>query len=128
MSKKTHSKSKPTAKKTKTSKKKASTSKSVDKMCRFCTQCANKPIYHDGPYGGGKNCKYGKNGKPKKTRGLNSVQQNESKDDSEEPAPGNDDDEDEDAFSGDGDSDSECGAIDEYDYLPHFGGGFGNEI
>ena len=64
-SKKSQSKAKQTKKAKPSKKKSSSSSKAIDKMCRFCTQCANKPIYHDGPYGGGKNCKYGKMASPK---------------------------------------------------------------
>ena len=131
-SKKTQSKTKQSTKKTKTSKKKSSSSKTdIDKMCRFCTQCANKPVYHDGPYGGGKNCRYGKNGKLKKSaRRLNSVQQNDQKDDGESASQNNNDDGDDedDAYSGSGDSESDVGALYEDDYLPRFGGGFGEDI
>ena len=121
--KKTQSKSKQ-SKKTQKPKKKSQSSTSVDRMCRTCTQAAGKPVYHDPPYGGGKNCKYGKSGKPKQSRRLNAVQPNA------EGADNNDGEGNEsDPYSGsDGDGSDVEGACEE-EYLPSFGGGcYGGNI
>ena len=104
-------------------------SKTVERMCRTCTQAAGKPIYHDGPYGGGRNCKYNKNGKPKRSRGVNSVQQNAPAEEGDSSPAGQEDQEvssnDEGGDSGDNDN----GAYALYeDYYPSFGGGFGSDI
>ena len=104
-------------------------SKTVERMCRSCTQAAGKPIYHDGPYGGGRNCKYNKNGKPKRSRGVNSVQQNAPAEEGDSSPAGQEDQEvssnDEGGDSGDNDN----GAFALYeDYYPSFGGGFGSDI
>ena len=115
--KKTGSKTKP-QKKVSKPKKKNQSSNSVERMCRTCTQAAGKPIYHDGPYGGGKNCKYGKSGKPKQSRRLGAVDTGaEAAAAAEDDNDGNDDD---DHYSN-SDEDSDCGVCEE-EYLPSFGG------
>ena len=124
-SKKAQSKSKQ-QKKVQKPKKKSQSSTSVDRMCRTCTQAAGKPVYHDPPYGGGKNCKYGRSGKSKQSRRLNSVQPNG------EDTANNDDGGDgggSDPYSGsDGDESEDVGVCEE-EYLPGFGGHcYGSDI
>ena len=115
--KKSQSKSKAPKKAAKPKKKSQSSSKTVERMCRTCTQAAGKPIYHDGPYGGGKNCKYGKNGKPKQSRRLGAVDK-----DAEAAAGGDEDDNpSDDPYSNSDDADSDVGVCEE-EYLPSFGG------
>ena len=113
-SKKAQSKPKQ-SKKAQKPKKKSQSSSSVDRMCRTCTQAAGKPVYHDPPYGGGKNCKVGKSGKGKQSRRLGAVQ------DGENQSNTNDDNENEsDPYSG-SDGEDDVGMCEE-EYLPSFGG------
>ena len=108
-----------------------SDNRTVDRMCRHDTQYAGKPIYHDPPYGGGKNCKYGKNGKPKKKRAIGAVSKSSESGDRGDP----DDNDDRDAESPEeSDSSSDGGydgvnVIHEGEYCPSFGGDcVGNDI
>ena len=104
--------------------------KTVERMCRTCTQAAGKPVYHDGPFGGGRNCKYNKNGKPKQSRrGINSVQNNESTEGGDSPSVDQNDEyvEDYDDDGNDSADDDVEGALDE-DFYPSFGGGLGSAI
>ena len=105
--------------------------KSVDRICRFCTQHAGKPVYHDGPYNGGKNCKFDKNGKPinRRSRRLNQIEQNEVADGGDSQSAAHDDEANADEGNGDYDDDydSDLGMLDE-DCYPHFGGGLGADI
>ena len=113
-SKKAQSKPKQ-SKKVQKPKKKSQSSSSVDRMCRTCTQAAGKPVYHDPPYGGGKNCKVGKSGRSKQSRRLGAVQ------DGENQSNTNDDNENEsDPYSG-SDGEDDVGMCEE-EYLPSFGG------
>ena len=105
-------------------------SRSVDRMCRTCTQHAGKPIYHDPPYGGGKNCRYSKSGKTKQSRRLNTVKENDTAGGSDSPpadqdpvSSGDENNHDYDDY----DYDEDCGALDE-DFYPSFGGGLGSHI
>ena len=109
-------------------KKSSKSGNTVDRMCRHCTQHMNKPVYHDFPYGGGKNCRIGKNGKPKKSRRINQVDDKDGGSDSTNLANSNNtnDDSSEDDED-DNDSDSDVGALYE-EYFPSFGGGFGADI
>ena len=100
-------------------------SKTADRMCRVCSQNAGKLIYHDPPYGGGKNCKYTKPRKAKQSRRLGAVKDSAADGGDSPPA----DQEEEDQYEGGAshESDSDCGALDE-DFYPSFGGGFGSGI
>ena len=102
-------------------------SKSVDRMCRYCTQHAGKPVYHDPPYGGGKNCRYSKNGKPRQSRRVGAVDQNAAADGGDSPPADQGEDEPQEEEDQYYESDSDCGALDE-DFYPSFGGGFGSGI
>ena len=96
-------------------------------MCRHCTQHSDRPTYHDGPYGGGKNCRYNKNGKLRQSRRVNAVDDAAPAEGGDSPAAGageNDSTTSEDDAGG---SDSDIGALDE-DYFPSFGGGLGSTI
>ena len=110
-------------------KKSTKSAKTSDKICRHCSQHANKLFYHDGPYGGGKNCRYGKNGKIKSTRKVNAVKEGKAGTNVSEDENENEDDDDSTSGSENEDeSDGEVGALYE-DYLPSFGGGcFGGNI
>ena len=113
--KKTQSKSKQ-SKKAQKPKKKSQSSSSVDRMCRTCTQAAGKPVYHDPPYGGGKNCRGGKSGKTKQSRRLASVQ-----DDAPQTSAKEDEGNVSDPYSGSDGDESDVGVCEE-EYLPSFGG------
>ena len=105
-------------------------SRSIDRMCRFCTQHAGKPVYHDPPYGGGKSCKFDKKGKPanRQSRRLNKVEQNAAADGGDSQSVANDDGNDGTGSDGDAsDYEEDLGMLDE-DCYPHFGGGFGSNI
>ena len=108
-----------------------SNSKTADRMCRTCSQNAGKLIYHDPPYGGGKNCRYGKNGKNGKTRQsrrLNNVKEDESAEGGDSPTADQESGSDGDDANNDNyDYDSDLGALDE-DFYPSFGGGLGANI
>lgn len=100
--------------------------KDVSRMCRHDTQYAGKPIYHDAPYGGGKNCKYDRNGKPRKSRSINAVAGSADTGECDD-SPAQDDAE---AASDASDSSSDgCYGVDEDEYCPSFGGNcIGNDI
>ena len=101
--------------------------KSVSRMCRHDTQFAGKPIYHDAPYGGGKNCKYDRNGKPRKSRSVNAVS-GSSEAGGCDDSPANDEADADSSDASDSSSDG-CFGVDEDDYCPSFGGNcFGNDI
>ena len=104
-------------------------SKSIDRMCLLCTQHKGKPVYHDPPFGGGKNCRFTKDGKPvsRQSRRLNSVQQNSDVDggDSQSTSHDNNDQCSDEEYASDPESD--VGMIDE-EFYPGFGGGFGSQI
>ena len=100
--------------------------KSADRMCRHDTQHAGRPIYHDAPYGGGRNCKYDRNGKPRKSRALGEVSGSADVGECDDsPA---DDDKDGNGDASDSSSDG-CYGVDEDDYCPSFSGDcVGNDI
>ena len=98
----------------------------MDRMCRSCTQQAGKPVYHDPPYNGGKNCKYSKASKPKQSRRVGAVSQDAAADGGDSP-PADQDEEDQYGEGASHETDSDCGALDE-DFYPSFGGGFGSGI
>lgn len=102
-------------------------SRSVDRMCRFCTQNAGKPVYHDAPYGGGKNCKNGKKGKPRQSRRVNGVSEDATADGSDSPSADQDENDQYEEGDDSNECDSDCGALEE-DFYPSFGGGFGSGI
>ena len=119
--KKGQNKNKRTNKNQKKRQSKPTKSNSVSRMCRHCTQKANKPIYHDAPYGGGANCKVTKPKKSKSTRRVNQV--------GEDGAGSASDPNDTDGRSSSGDEpdDDEVDALFE-SYYPSFGGGIGSNI
>ena len=101
-------------------------SKSVERMCRTCTQQAGKPVYHDPPFGGGKNCRGSKNGKTKQSRRVGAVQTGGEADGGDSQSVAHDENErsSSDDNNGGDDDDYDCGQLDE-DFYPSFGGGFG---
>ena len=102
------------------------TGSTVDRMCRHCTQKAGRPMYHDAPYGGGKNCKPKKN-KNKRSRAIHAVQDEDKAGGGDAPTASDDGEDESNSNSSEYSSDSDVGALDE-EYFPSFGGGYGAQI